>query len=175
LKGGDGPHLVQVLGAPGPDLAPTSDQHHTKVKPLPNQQPIALFEDAQRQHPARKQHCVQREERNQRPPVRGAAARQRSIQLPITSVAGVPWPRLRTASSTRFVNARDPSPLLASSGLPKRTSTGAGRKYGLPLGMTRWVPRTWIGTTGLRVSFARWPTPGVKLPIRPSGERVPSG
>jgi hypothetical protein len=36
-------------------------------------------------------------------------------------------------------------------------------------------PRMCIGTTGVPVSFARWPTPGLNSWMRPSGERLPSG
>src|SRR5262249_42720801 len=137
LKGGHRPHLEELLGTPGPHLAPAPDQKHAEVEPLTDQQPVPLLEDAQWEHRAGEQHRVQGKERNQRRLVRGAAARQRSIQLPITSLSALPSPSALTASSTRCVNARDPSPLWASNGLPKRTSTGAGRKYRRPFGMTR--------------------------------------
>jgi hypothetical protein len=63
---------------------------------------------------------------------RGAPARHRSIQLPTTAWSLEPRPSSRTASSTRAVKARDPTPGPGSSGLPMRTTTGAGRKNPRP-------------------------------------------
>ncbi len=83
--------------------------------------------------------------------------------------------RARTAFSTRAVNSREPSFGSSSIGLPMRTLTGPGSGTCWPFGMIWYAPRMCIGTTGVPVSRARWPTPGLNSWIRPSGERLPSG
>jgi len=109
------------------DFAPLADQDHPEVAALAHKLAIALLENVQRQHRAREQDGVQREEREDQGYLgRLAVALHLSIQLPATAASSLPAPSWRTAFSTRVVKAREVSPRRTSSGLPIRIVTGAG-------------------------------------------------